>query len=228
MILPRLHLTACALVASALAAPGAILLSTDFSGRSVAGKTANDVVWTSNGLSAPSSLTAVDEAPTSGAFSALFDTASSQGHFAPDKNIGNEGPWSATIPVTLTTPQVSLESVDIDWQHFTNSGTLQGPARGVRWTVTVTGSLSGLLANGTASASADAVSGINNVAFAAPLALDNSETYDIRIFVENNGNTIGNNTGFDGLSFNGEVIPEPSSLSMLGLGIFGLILRRRR
>ena len=178
---------AAAVSCAAASADAAVLLTTDFTGRTVVGKTANDVIWTQNGLSAPSSLTAVDEAPTSGAFSALFDTPNTQGYFAPDKNIGNEGPWSTTVTMTLTTPQVSLESIDIDWQHFTNSGGFQGPAREVRWTVDVTGSSSGLL--GTVIATANAVSGVENLAFSSPLALDDSETYEVKFFVDNNGNT---------------------------------------
>ena len=60
------------------------------------------------------------------------------------------------------------------------------------------------------------------------MALTDSETYDINFFVENDGNTIGNNTGFDGLTFNGEIVPEPSSLAFLGFGVVGLLMRRRR
>ena len=60
---------------------------------------------------------------------ALFDSANAQGHFAPDLNLGNEGPWSVTIPVILTAPQVIIEDVVLDWQHFNNAGAFQGVAR---------------------------------------------------------------------------------------------------
>ena len=215
-------------MALVLPASAAVLLSTDFTGRTIAGKTANNIVWTSNGLSAPSSLTAVDEVPTSGAFASLFDTANAQGHFAPDKNIDNEGPWSTTTTLSVTGATVSLESIDIDWQHFSNTGGFQGPPRTVQWTVTVTGSTSGLLANGTVVGSANANAGFNNLTFSSPLSLDNSETYDVRFFVENNGSPVGNNTGFDGLTFNGEIVPEPSAVFLLGIGALGFGARRRR
>lgn len=222
---PVLPLAICALSFTSL--QGAVLLSTDFTGRTVSGKTASNITWTSSGLSAPSSMTAVDEAPTSGAFSALFDTANAQGHFAPDKNIGNEGPWSTTLTLTLTSPNISLESIDIDWQHFNNAGSFQGPTtnRQVKWTATVTGSTSGLV--GTASDSANAVSGINTLTFGTALSLSESETYDIQLFVDNNGNTNGNNTGFDGLTFNGAIVPEPGSAILLGMSSFFLLKRRR-
>jgi hypothetical protein len=40
----------------------------------------------------------------------------------------------------------------------------------------------------------------------------------------------GNHTGIDNLSINGivAVIPEPSALALLGLGLMGVIVRRRR
>lgn len=114
----------------ALTLPGsaALLLGTDFSGRTVSGKTASNITWSENGLTTTSSLTAVDEAPTNAAFTALFDTANAQGHFAPDKNIDNEGPWSTTVTVDVSGQAVSLENIEIDWQHFTNSGGFQGPS----------------------------------------------------------------------------------------------------
>lgn len=222
---PVLPLAICSLSFTSL--QGAVLLSTDFSGRSVSGKTATNITWTSSGLSAPSSMTAVDETPTSGAFSALFNTANAQGHFAPDKNIGNEGPWSTTLTLTLTSPDISLESIDIDWQHFNNGGSFQGATtnRQVRWTATVTGSTSGVI--GTASDSANAVSGTNTLTFGSALSLSDSETYDVELFVDNNGNTTGNNTGFDGLAFNGAIVPEPGSLILVGMSSIFLLKRRR-
>ena len=123
---------------------------------------------------------------------------------------------------------VSLESIDIDWQHFSNSGVFQGPARNVRWTVTVTGSTSGLLTDGTVIGTANAASGLNNLAFDSALSLTNAETYDVRILVDNNGNTTGNNTGFDGLVFNGEIVPEPSAAVLLALSGLALLGRRHR
>ena len=129
-----------------------------------------------------------------------------------------------TTPVALTGDDVSLESIDLDWQHFSNTGVLQGPSRNVRWTATVTGSSSGLL--GTVVGTANAPNGFESLVFSSPLDLDNSETYDVRILVDNNGNTNGNNSGFDGISFNGEIVPEPSSalLSLLGIAF---VTRRR-
>jgi len=202
-----------------------VLLSTDFAGRTVSGKTANNITWSQNGMTTSTSLTAVDEAPTAAAFTALFDTANAQGHFAPDKNTGNEGPWSATMTLSVISSPISLEEIQIGWQHFSNTGAFQGPGRGVRWTVTVTGSSSGLL--DTVIGSDTAVSGTKTLTFISPLSLNSSETYDVKIFVDNNGDTQGNNTGFSSLSFNGTIVPEPSSVILVALSSLLLVVRRR-
>ncbi|MGC6466698.1 MAG: PEP-CTERM sorting domain-containing protein [Akkermansiaceae bacterium] len=65
------------------------------------------------------------------------------------------------------------------------------------------------------------------MAFSSPLDLSSSETYDVEILVDSNSNAAGNNTGFDGLIFNGEVVPEPSSALLVFAGL-GLAMRRRR
>lgn len=222
---PKYLSTLAALLVAGSQMDAAVLLSTDFTGRTVSGKTASNITWTENGLSAPTSLTAVDEVPLDATnFTSLFDTASAQGHFAPDKNIGNEGPWSVTATLGLTTSFITLESIDIDWQHFDNNGNIQGANRNVRWTVTVTGSSSGLM--GTVVGAAFGTSGLETLTFITPISLNDSEVYDVKFYVDNNGNSTGNNTGFDALTFNGAIIPEPSSTLLFGLG--GLVLLRRR
>jgi len=215
--------------ASVVSSPA--FLSTDFTGRTVSGNTASNIPWTTNGVLDPGDLTAVDE-PPSGALAGLFDTSDAQGHFAPDKNIGNEGPWSVTIPLTITAASVSLDEVVLDWQHFSNSGDFQGGDRMADWTVSVTGSVSGLLDSVTV-ANVGGTSGLLSLIFPTPLSLTPAETYALKIYVTGS-NTDGNNTGLDAVTLNGVVstiIPEPSTLliwSLLaGLGL-GVGWRRRR
>ena len=75
------------------------ILSTDFTGRTVAGDTASNITWITNGVGDPGDLTAVPVG--GGTFGGLFDTANAQGHFAPDRNTNNEGPWSTDIALTV-------------------------------------------------------------------------------------------------------------------------------
>ena len=86
-----------AMALGAAPAIAATILSTDFAGRIVSGKTASNIPWTVVGVQAPGDLTWVQEGggPTN---TALFDTPDAQGCFAPEMNIDNDGPWSVTIP----------------------------------------------------------------------------------------------------------------------------------
>lgn len=205
-------------------ANAAIVASTDFTGRTVTGLVVSDITWTTLGVDDPGDLTAINESP--GTLPGIFDTANTAGHFAPDKNTGNEGPWSVDIPLVVAAgfTSITLESVDLDWQHFTNSGAFQGPARSVDWTVTVTGSLSGLLDTITA-LNVTGVSGIETLTFGSPLVLPATESYLVNINATGSNGT-GNNSGLDALAINGSAtVPEPSTIL---LGAFGFLVLLRR
>lgn len=208
---------------------GAVVLSTDFGGRTVSGKTASNITWTTTGVQNPGDLTWVLEGggPTN---TNLFDTANAQGHFAPDLNVGNEGPWSVDVPLVVASgyTSISLASIDLDWQHFNNAGAFQSVSRLVDWTATVTGSLSGQI--GTASAAnVGGISGLETLTFTSPLLLPAGESYVLNIRAAGS-NGDGNNTGLDGFTLNGSAnaIPEPSAIVLSLLGLVGVLCRRRR
>jgi hypothetical protein len=87
-----------ALVAISLPSVGQadVIVSTDFTARTISGDTADNITWTTDGVLDPGALTAVDVNAT-GSLAGLFDTPNSAGHFAPDLNTGNEGPWSVSL-----------------------------------------------------------------------------------------------------------------------------------
>jgi hypothetical protein len=170
-------------------AQGEVILSTDFTGRTVSGDTAQNITWSVNGVSDPGDLTAVDINNAAPPTFVLFDTANAQGHFAPNLNVGNEGPWSTTIPLTLTTSNISLKNVVLDWQHFTNTGSFQGASRSVDWTVSVTGSSSGPV--GSITGNVNGTSGVKTLTFALPVELDNTETWDMKVLASS-GSATGN------------------------------------
>lgn len=118
------------IIATLLLAPIAhaeVIISTDFTGRTVSGKTASNIPWITNGVSNPGNLTWIPELPqaTTSASAPLFDTGNAADHFAPQRNILNQGAWSVTIPLSLTGSQITLENVVLDWQHFNGSGNYQ-------------------------------------------------------------------------------------------------------
>jgi len=217
--------TMAVLVLATPSADAAIILSTDFSGRTVTGDTASTITWTTNGVLAPGDLTAVEEdGDALDELAGLYDTPAAQGYFAPDLNVGNEGPWSISLTLNLTVAAISLEEVVLDYQHFTNSGTLQGVGREVDWTVTVTGAVSGELGSMQVQGASNK-SGTETIVFTTPLMLTNSESYDVTILAEGPGP--GNNTALGAVTFNG-VVPEPATMSLLALAGLAALVRRRR
>jgi arylsulfatase A-like enzyme len=198
-------LVACAIMTCAASA--APLAATEFTGRTVSGKTASNIAWTTSGVADPGNLTWANEGggPTN---TGLFDTPDAQGHFAPDLNIGNEGPWSITIPLQPTVPELNLTAVVIHWRHFDNAGLFQSASRSANWTVSVTGSVSGAIGSVTASG-VSGFSGVETLTFASPLVLSSAETYALKIRVVGS-NTDGNNTALDALAIEGSIGSAPS------------------
>jgi len=178
------------------AGAGPILLpvaGTDFTERTVSRATASNIAWTTTGASDPGNL------KTTANYD-LFDTADAQGHFAPKRNVDNQGPWSISVPLNLTDSELLLTEVVLDYQHFNASGNYQTAERTVNWTVTVSGSTSGeldsVLVNGLLS-----FSGIATATFDPPLTLSTGQSYSVSITAQ--GVTGGNNTGLDALAVNG-------------------------
>ena len=214
---------------------GSIILSTDFTGRTLAGTTASNITWTTEGIQNPGDLTfsfTAGAGATSTPESPLqfHDTTASAGHFAPNINVENEGSWDVDIPLAFqpNTASLSLDTLVIDWQHFNNSGSFQNINRNLTWTATVTGSSSGQVA--APSVIFDSGTGTPATVNFGGLGLGNSESWTLNISVSSpDFPTNGNNVGFDAVTLNGVVfVPEPSSV----LGLIVLVLaasgRRRR
>lgn len=159
-----------------------------------------------NGFQAPGDLTVVNETP--GAVAGLFDTSAAGGHFAVNKNLHTEGPWSVSIPLVLTVGSVSLDSVELDWQHFSDTGAAQGVNRIAEWTATVTGSASGQVASVTETGS-NARTGVLMLNFSSPVVLTNAETWTLKLYVEK-GSNAGNNTGLDAITLRSS-LPLPGA-----------------
>jgi alpha-tubulin suppressor-like RCC1 family protein len=206
------NMTAFSAEASAIIPIGGVLLETDFTGRTVNGKTAGNIPWSSTGFQSPGDLTFVPGggAPTN---TSLFDGSNAQGYFAPDINIGTEGPWSVTVPLSLTTRRIRISNIVIGWRHFGNTGSFQTQARSANWTASIIGSDSDLFDSATVS-NVSGISGITTLAFDTPLVIDDTETYLLRIDVEGY-DTTGNNAGLDSIAINGEIIPVAEEIPNL-------------
>jgi VCBS repeat-containing protein len=183
----------------------AVLLATDFIGRTVAGNVASNITWTTDGVSDPGDLTAVEGTEAAAVqLAGLFDTAATDNHFAPNLNTDNEDNWSVAIPLTVTASSITVDDVVIDADHFNNTGINQSVTRDTDIVVSLTGSTSGQVATETKG------SGLVNVNWTltffdatAPIALSNSETWTLTIGTTNLPGAPGNNFGLDNLTVNG-------------------------
>lgn len=218
------------------AVPG-VILETGFNGRTVSGDTAGNITYTLNGVADPGDLTAVEtqEGDAGNQLAGLFDTGSASSHFAPDLNTDNEDNWSVSIPLSLTAPSITIDAVVLDGDHFTNTGGFQGANRDTDMIVEILDSTGNVIA--TETKNSGNVTTDWTLAFfdtTAPILLDNSETWTLRIGTTNFPNNSGNNTGLDGLSVIGLVndaaVPEPSTFALAALGLLGmgLLVRRKK
>ena len=182
-------------VAGGISMEPAVLASTDFNDRTVSGKTASNIPWELDGLADPGDLTT--DAPNG-----LFDTSHAQNHFAPNRNVDNQGPWSVPVPLSLTVPEATISEVVLVYRHFNNDGFFQTQNRIVNWSVTVVGSSSGQIGSVTVNGVASQA-GTETVVFSPALPLSSSETYTLTITAE--GASGGNNTGLNALSIHGEI-----------------------
>lgn len=229
--------TTSVLALSATALNAAVIASTNFDGRLVSpSNTATNLNWTTNGVSDPGNLAAFQ---WGGAVQAVFDTTSLvKGMFVPGLNVGNAGTdetrsWTTTVPLTVTPGYtVTLESVSLDYWAI-NGGQAQNVTRNSDFVATV---FSPSLAVVGEASLADVLNGATPgsgtpvvLTFASAIALTDPGTYTLRIRGGDIDNDeTGNHTGIDNLSIGGTVIPEPSAVGLLGLGLLGLTARRRR
>jgi hypothetical protein len=177
-----------------------VILSTDFTGRTVSGATASNITWTADGVQDPGNMTTSSP-------DGLFDNANSEHHFIPDRNLRNDGSWTTSVPLSLTVPEVTLEDVVLDYQHLSNTGNIPTANKNGKFTVSVTGSVSGLLDSITISHNVvkNVGSGSDTFTFSPPLILSSSENYTLTILAEKV--TSAANVGLDALTINGS-IPE--------------------
>jgi hypothetical protein len=147
-----------------------------------------------------------------------FDTGFGATGFAPDQNIENEGPWIATFEITLDPGATgTLETVAFDYAGLTNTGTGQTGNRDQNFDVFV---------NGVSFDTQKQTSQVNGSLDFTDLA-DLNEGLNTIVIVSTEVDGPGYNMGIDNLRFFGEVVPEPSSLALIGLGGLLMVLRRR-
>ena len=139
-----------------------------------------------------------------------------------------EGPWTASFTITVAAGyQFNLTDISFDWQMLTNGGsnqTIFGP--NPDQIVNFDAEMNSVAYDDTFSTGADVLSGTTGEFTGALVLGPGAHTFTL--MASDGGTSAGNNVGIDNLSFNGTVVPEPSSAALLGLGGLALVMRRRK
>jgi hypothetical protein len=218
-------LSAVVLFTTSLAANAAIIASTDFDDRTVAGNTASNLTWVTNGIEDLGDLSADFD---------LFNTANAQDKFAVDSNIFNESPWTTSLELdVLSGNNISLTELTLDAFIFNNSGNYQPVGRALSLVASVFDESSNLLS----SVAVNDIFTTNEAGFSQGASKDVSfdftgtdllagQSYSIELTAT--GAVYGNNAGFDNLAVNGDVnaVSAPSALAILALGLLGCVAGR--
>lgn len=221
-------------------AGAAVLLGTNFDGRVLSSttstnNTAGSLNWTTNGIADPGDLTASEGVALANGFdqfraNGLFDAGDNVNRFAPNLNIHNEGSWYVDVPIKVLGSTVQIDNVSLDAFTLNNGGAVQGVGRDLDISVSLTDasdtSLGVLSIDDVFLQAAPAPPQPTPVLFETGGLMVPAGDYNMRLTFSAD-NLVGNNAGFDNLTVNGSVIPEPSASLLLLLGA-ALGLRRRR
>ena len=198
-------------MAFVLQADADVIVSTNFTGRTIASPTATITDYTLNGVASPGNWTVV------GAAIGLFATTgvnSADNHFAV---ADNPPTWSVTIPLAVGASAIDLDDVTINFESFTNAGVSKVPANHAppnNVTVEIRDSHNVLLATQNLGQvggnTADYWIGTYNNTSFSTLTLAAGQTYSLKITT---GGDAGNNLSIDSFVING-TFPVTSDIQL--------------
>jgi hypothetical protein len=230
----------CLLVAASLNAQATVIVSSDFDGRTVNGTTTSNIDWVTNGVASPGDLNAMIVGNATNAVFEMFDTSAAQNKFAVNRNINDEGDWSVDIGLSvLAGSNIALDSLELDAFIFNNSGNLQGVERLLGMTVELFDSNMALLFGSSVNeifSTGGGLSGTDADARAVSFGLGGTQLvqgtdYTVRITANGSLPVSGNNSGFDNLVINGDllapqVVSAPASILLILMGFAGMAARK--
>lgn len=194
-----------------------IIASTDFTNRTVSGKTASNFAWTVNGIADPGSLTASHN---------LFNTTAAQNLFAVDRNLRTEGLWTVDIALNVGSSAIQLSLVTLDAYIFSDSGNFQTVNRDLDLRIDLLSQGPLMVIDSKAFNNIYPNSG--TATQPKPVSFDLSgntlaanTNYILRLTASKDS-TSGNNAGIDNLRINGSIVPEPTAITIWGLGLVAM------
>ncbi len=204
----------------AISANAAVIVGTNFTGRTISGSTATINDYTLDGIANPGNWTVVGA-------TTLFTTTDAINRFAVSDNPPS---WSVTIPLSVGVSVIDLDDITINFESFTGAGVSKVPGNFAppnSATVEIRDSLNVLIASQSigqpSGTTADYWTGIYT-SF-APFSLAANAVYSLKITTAGDA---GNNLGIDSFAINGVVVvPEPSAALLGSLGLLALLRRRR-
>lgn len=189
----------------AISANAAVIVGTDFTGRTISGTTATITDYTLNGITDPGSWTVVSG-------NNLFTTTDAIGRFAVPENPPS---WSVTLPLTVGASAINLTDVTLNFESFTGGGASKVPsnfAPAHNATVEIRDSLNVLLATQNlaqpSGATADAWIGTYTIFSGVTLAA--GQVYSLKITTAGDA---GNNLSIDSFVING-TFPVASGIQL--------------
>lgn len=179
-------------------------------------------MWTEAGLTAPTTLGA----------SAAVRTGSGgradAGYFSPNNNVNGSSlaspAWTSSWDITVGSQDVEISSIVINTVESNSSGTLGGGNGGSDIVLT----FSTFTQTQTRT---DEGATPSNLTYTpgTVLTLSANQTYSFGLAVsEFASSSQGHFESLNSITFNGDLIPEPASVSLLALSVSSLFLRRRR
>ena len=221
------QITSAAFLAMAALAPmsqAEVIVGTGFTGRSISGTTVTINDYTINGVANPGAWTVLNAG-------SLMDSADAQDRFVPADNAPS---WQVLVPINVGSDNINLTDVTISFEAFNNSQVSKTGISGgfspnyqgeVRLLDAGQAVIDSELVDAQTEAGTNLVAAFNHVfTFVSNDTLLANTNYFIEVRLTG---ASGNNVGLDDFTVNGTVVPEPTSLALLGLGTL-LIARRRR
>lgn len=229
----------------AASAQGAVLWTTTFSGTAnTAGNASRVITNTPSGSftdTLATTTSALTRSSTGGNFF-LTGTGNTFANYNPNQNVDSAAGagWNSTFDFGTGTQTIELSDVTFNIFRYNSSGALQTVADtnirnvnisaeytlngGTSWTPLATTKVVNL----TNSLAPDNTNIALNYALGTPVTVDlATDDFRIRYSVVNDNANVGAFTGISSMVFNGDVVPETSAALLGGLGLLGMLRRRR-